>query len=65
MQQNIDTRGRVFRGGFAALFIMAGLCLIPQSRLLAAIFILVGLFSAFEALKGWCAIRACGFKLPF
>ncbi len=32
---------------------------------LAAIFILIGLFCAFEAWRGWCAIRACGVKLPF
>ena len=65
MKPNIDNKGRAARGGIAAIFLLAGGCLIPQAGLLAAIFILIGLFSAFEAWRGWCAIRACGFKLPF
>lgn len=65
MKRNIDDKGRAVRGGIAAVFLLAGGCLIPQAALLAGIFILVGLFSAFEALIGWCAIRACGFRLPF
>jgi hypothetical protein len=65
MKQNIDTKGRAARGGIAAVFILAGGCLIPQSGLLAGIFFLVGLFAIVEALLGWCAIRACGIKLPF
>lgn len=65
MKPNIDNRGRAARGGIAAVFLLAGGCLIPQAALLAAIFILIGLFSAVEAAVGWCAIRACGFKLPF
>jgi hypothetical protein len=64
MKPNIDNKGRAARGGIAAVFLLAGACLIPQAGLLATIFILIGLFSAFEAWRGWCAIRACGFKLP-
>jgi len=65
MKPNIDNKGRAARGEIAAIFLLAGGCLIPQAGMLAAIFILVGLFSAFEACRGWCAIRACGFRLPF
>ena len=65
MKRNIDDRGRAVRGGIAAIFLLAGGCLIPQTAVLATIFILIGLFSAFEAFVGWCAVRACGFKLPF
>ena len=65
MKPNIDTKGRAARGGIAAVFFLAGVCLVPQAPVLAAIFILVGLFCAFEAWSAWCAIRACGFKLPF
>ena len=65
MKPNIDNKGRATRGGIAAVFLLAGGCLIQQAALLAAIFILIGLFSAFEAWRGWCAIRACGIKLPF
>jgi hypothetical protein len=65
MKPNIDNKGRAARGGVAAVFLLAGACLVPQASALAAIFILVGLFCAFEAWQAWCAIRACGFKLPF
>jgi len=64
MKQNIDSTGRVARGGIAVIFLLAGGCLIPQTRLLSAIFILIGLFCAFEAWIGWCAVRACGVKTP-
>jgi hypothetical protein len=64
MKQNIDSKGRAARGGTAVIFLLAGGCLIPQTGLLATIFILIGLFCAFEAWIGWCAIRACGVKTP-
>jgi Protein of unknown function (DUF2892) len=64
MKPNIDEKGRVARGGAAVVFLLAGGCLIPQTVWLAAIFILIGLFCAFEAWIGWCAIRACGAKTP-
>ena len=64
MKQNIDNNGRVARGGIAVVFFLTGGCLSPQTRLLATIFILIGLFCAFEAWIGWCAVRACGAKTP-
>ena len=62
MKPNIDSKGRIARGGIAVVFLLAGGCLISQTRVLAAIFILIGLFCAFEAWIGWCAVRACGAK---
>jgi hypothetical protein len=62
MKPNIDSNGRVARGGMAVVFLLTGGCLIPQTRLLAATFILIGLFCAFEVWTGWCAVRACGAK---
>ena len=64
MKQNIDSKGRVARGGMAAVFLLAGACLIPEAPAFAAIFSLIGLFCAFEAWIGWCAVRACGVKTP-
>jgi hypothetical protein len=64
MKQNIDSKGRVARGGMAAVFLLAGACLIPEAPVFAAIFTLIGLFCAFEAWIGWCAVRACGVKTP-
>jgi hypothetical protein len=64
MKQNIDERGRAARGGLAVIFVLAGGCLLSEASILAAIFILIGLFCAFEAWVGWCAVRACGVKTP-
>jgi hypothetical protein len=46
----------------ALIFFLAAGCLVPFSGVLAVVFALVGLFTLFEALKGWCAVRACGIK---
>jgi len=64
MKQNIDERGRAARGGLAVVFVLAGGCLLSEASILAVIFILIGLFCAFEAWVGWCAVRACGVKTP-
>ena len=64
MQPNIDKQGRAARGGLAVIFVLAGGCLLPEVFILAAIFIVIGLFCAFEAWVGWCAVRACGVKTP-
>jgi hypothetical protein len=64
MKPNIDNNGRVARGGLAVIFLLAGGCLIPEASVLAVIFILIGLFCAFEAWIGWCAVRACGVNTP-
>jgi hypothetical protein len=65
VKQNIDKTGRVARGGISIVFLLAAGVLVPYSAPLALVFLLVGLFTLFEALRGWCAVRACGFKTPF
>jgi len=65
VKQNIDSTGRAARGGIGVLFLLAGGCLIPVNGVLAVLFALAGLFAIWEALRGWCALRACGVKLPF
>ncbi len=65
MKQNIDRTGRVARGGISLVFLLAAGVLLPYSAPLAVIFLLVGLFTLFEATRGWCAVRACGIKTPF
>ena len=65
MKQNIENTGRMARGGIGIIFLLAAGTLSPYSGPLAVIFLLVGLFTLFEALRGWCAVRACGFKTPF
>jgi hypothetical protein len=65
VKQNIDATGRAARGGISVLLLLAAGVLTQESRGLAIIFLIVGLFSLFEALRGWCAVRACGFRTPF
>ena len=65
VKPNIDAQGRKTRGGFGILFLLLAGCLLPVNGTLALIFLVIGLFSLFEAWKGWCAVRACGIKTPF
>ena len=60
--RNIDNKGRLIRGLFAlALLVGAGFGF-TLSPWLGIMLLGSGLFVAFEALRGWCALRACGIK---
>jgi hypothetical protein len=59
---NIETRGRIVRGGCAAVMVAAAAISWPKSVVLAAGFALTAGFLAFESARGWCALRACGLK---
>ncbi len=62
MKQNIDRKGRAARG---ILFLLGGASLVQQNGTIAVLSFLFGLFAFFEALRGWCAVRACGSKRRF
>ena len=60
--RNIDNQGRLVRGIIAlALLVGAGFGF-TVSVWLGAGLLASGGFVAFEALRGWCALRACGIK---
>jgi hypothetical protein len=60
--RNIDQRGRLMRGfGALALFVAAGFAF-SYSIWLGLVLAASGGFMLFEALRGWCALRACGIK---
>ena len=60
--RNIDNKGRLMRGIVAlALLIGAGFGF-ALSIWLGALLLASGLFVGFEALRGWCALRACGIR---
>ena len=61
-QSNIDSRGRLVRGGIAALLFIAGGVLAFYLLWLGLVFIGIAVFTLFEALRGWCLARACGVK---
>ena len=59
---NIDNKGRLIRGfGALALLVGAGFGF-SLSVWLGIVLTASGVFVAFEALRGWCALRACGIK---
>ena len=60
--RNIGNTGRLVRGlGATALLVGAGFgfCV---SVWLGAVLAVLGVFVLFEALRGWCVMRACGIK---
>jgi hypothetical protein len=59
---NIDFKGRIVRGVMAfGAFAAAGFLTTAPIwvKILLAVY---GLFAFFEALRGWCVLRACGIK---
>ena len=59
---NIDNKGRLIRGfGALAMLVGAGFGF-SLSVWLGIVLTASGVFVAFEALRGWCALRACGIK---
>ena len=65
LRQNIDTRGRIIRG-LGALVLGIGAALVWQhSRIAGIVLCGASAFVAFEAVRGWCALRACGLKTKF
>ena len=59
---NLETRGRLVRGAGGAIFVAGGGVLCGVNLLLAVILIISGGFMLFEAVRGWCVMRACGIK---
>ena len=59
---NLDLRGRLVRGGGGALFVLSGIVVCGFDRWVAVGLILFGGFMLFEAVRGWCVMRACGIR---
>lgn len=70
MQCNIDQRGRKARlvlGAVVAVVgsvtIVTGICIHHLGGIVAGVVVSVaGMFMIFEGIKGWCALRAMGFR---
>ena len=70
-QCNIDAKGKLIRLIYGVAFVSAGLGMMifwarPSGSALAwfiaSLSLLGGAFAIFESRKGWCAVRAMGFK---
>ena len=62
---NIGSQGRLLRGlGALGLFVGAWFAF-GVSTWLGIVLLALGGFALFEALRGWCGLRACGIKTRF
>jgi hypothetical protein len=59
---NITRMGRLARAVWGVLLIAGGIAIYSRSRWVSAVLSLAGAFAVFEALRGWCVMRACGIK---
>ena len=50
------------RGVIGALCLIAGIVVAGDISLWGLVLVLAGLFAIFEAIRGWCLVRACGIK---
>ncbi|MCX8091646.1 MAG: hypothetical protein N3I86_12080 [Verrucomicrobiae bacterium] len=64
-QRNLDFRGRFARGVIGALLLIAGIVVADFHLEVCLVLVGLGLFAMFEALRGWCLLRACGIRTRF
>lgn len=60
--RNLETRGRIVRGTVAVLLLSGGVYALTQIWWLGLLLLASSGFVLFEALRGWCILRACGIK---
>jgi sec-independent protein translocase protein TatA len=61
-QSNIGRAGRLFRGLLAVGFFVGTWFVFPLAHWAGIVMFCLGAFTLFEALRGWCSLRACGIK---
>ena len=65
VKPKITGAGRIFRALIAAALLSAALLASALPRLARLAIAAAGVFVMFEALRGWCVLRACGVKTRF
>ncbi len=60
--KNLDMSGRRVRGVIGALVLIAGIVAADWSLWVCLPLVAAGLFAIFEAVRGWCLLRACGIR---
>jgi hypothetical protein len=61
--RNIGFHSRLARGVLGALSLIAGIILADYRLWICLLFVGLGLFAIFEAVRGWCLARACGMRM--
>jgi hypothetical protein len=59
---NLQSEGRSARKVTALVFLVAAVVSVSFSRRLSLLLFVAALFTLFEAMRGWCVLRACGIK---
>jgi len=59
---NIGSAGRIVRGLMGLALLVGAALSVQQFAWLAVLLAAAGVFGLFEALRGWCLMRACGIK---
>jgi hypothetical protein len=59
---NLQSEGRAARKVTALGFLVAAVVSVSFSRRLSLLLLVAALFTFFEAMRGWCVLRACGIK---
>jgi len=61
--RNITNTGRLIRFLIGCAFVLAGIVLCQANHKIPAVLLIIGGgFVWFEAVRGWCVMRACGIK---
>lgn len=62
---NIGRAGRIIRAAMALAYLVGAILLWETRFWLSILLLLAAAFTAFEALRGWCIMRACGVKTKY
>jgi len=60
--RNIERKGRIVRGTMSVCFFAGAAFAFRASWVGGALLAVAGVFTLFEASRGWCVMRACGIK---
>jgi hypothetical protein len=59
---NITRLGRIVRAVWGLALVIAGLLLLARNKWICLVLLALGAFALYEAVRGWCVMRACGIK---
>lgn len=59
---NLGTGGRLVRGVGALALALAGAVMVFKMLVLGLVLLVSAAFVLYEALRGWCVMRACGIR---
>ena len=62
---NLELKGRLLRGAAGLVLLAAALGFLETSALFSFVLTGAAVLALFEAVRGWCLLRACGIKTRF